>query len=393
MEGKINKFFLFFIKMCAFPILIWIWLCFYEALTFLQKIRDKKITINNSLDVRVSRLLNGKTNVHYLHQYPNIRKRIKDIVEDENNFSERSGALTHDENFQNQINMMLHNDMSEKPCNPRKFQDNFKKTYNPSTYYYNFEKSYYSPKHNDNIRKQFDTLKQDLHFKKHFIELPKNKNVDKIYKTTKHYGEILEQLDILKFDKYFKRPRSGLKRNNNYKKSSDVLKYDSDYEQTQNVLEPHDYLKSENEMQKGNFHDLLNRSKNKLKPKISPLNFLKKTDSKFEFKVLQSVNRKSNVHTFSNSKSKFCTLLQCMKKYNIFFPVIINIAIVIGLLSIRNDTGTLMFCIIGILYIIYYKFKLNKIIKIYKIYKTLKINNNVKHNQYPKKSFCLNQQI
>ncbi|SBS96463.1 Plasmodium exported protein, unknown function, partial [Plasmodium malariae] len=89
----------------------------------------KRCILDNTLDLRVSRLLYDETDVELERKYVSLKKKAEKIVnEDEYNFGNRLNKLMKICDLAKEYNMLLYNRDAEKSCSSLTSKDNFDKS-------------------------------------------------------------------------------------------------------------------------------------------------------------------------------------------------------------------------------------------------------------------------
>ncbi|SBT57386.1 Plasmodium exported protein, unknown function [Plasmodium ovale wallikeri] len=140
-------------------------------LTTCDKLSNNKNCLNSSLDTRNRRILKGEADVEYQQRYADLRGRIKNIVDEEDeSFRERLNDMKHDDYFRthfyipmkdispNYFYGSMENDEFPRKINKARHYDNFEKQ-NSSYEYYNNVPMKNQKLENEKNSKGFNTLK------------------------------------------------------------------------------------------------------------------------------------------------------------------------------------------------------------------------------------------
>ncbi|SBT72159.1 Plasmodium exported protein, unknown function [Plasmodium ovale] len=264
-------------KSFTFSLLIWTWKHSNE-LTTCDKLSNNKNCLNSSLDTRNRRILKGEADVEYQQRYADLRGRIKNIVDEEDeSFRERLNDMKHDDYFRTHFYIPM------KDISPNYFygsmeNDEFPRKINKARHYDNFEKQNSSYEYYNNVPMKNQKLE--------------NEKNSKGFNTLKYGG-----YNNLLHDRVRMYADLGVKRNYGNPQINNIMKYDD-----------------------------------KMKKKSKLNNFLKKMDLKLDIELSRflKMTSKGNRLFFKRLGLKE-KILYTLGKYRIFPPLIFVIALFIGM--------------------------------------------------------------
>ncbi|SBT57484.1 Plasmodium exported protein, unknown function [Plasmodium ovale wallikeri] len=146
-------------KIFTFSLLIWSSQYSYNSNTSRASC-DKKKFARTSFSTRCNRLLLTKTEVEHHNKYAELRERIRNLIdEDDEKFEEKLYELVHDDKFRNHFIPFVHSYNYQRQFKETEQNDNIPKKYNPAGHHYGEEKyisSYNFDDHNEDVSNELD---------------------------------------------------------------------------------------------------------------------------------------------------------------------------------------------------------------------------------------------
>ncbi|GAW82726.1 Plasmodium exported protein, unknown function [Plasmodium gonderi] len=251
--------------------------------------------------------------------------------------------------------------------------------FNNQQFAYDHEKSSTSMKRKYNLKRNGAQQNYDDIFKEPHKLFDIEENFKRQYNALKEEDDFVKQFNTLKEKGYFKSAINGSKHYTNSKSRHtpsvidntndrfDMLNRKPNYKETCEI-KPDSRLKIEEELMKKEYVKA-KKAKKANEKKLSLRNFLRKLDAMFEFEMIHSMKIKNSNKYSSKSTVVGRTMSHCLKKYRLFFPLMLNVVTVLILASLKYEISASIFCIVGLIMVVYYEIKLNKIKQMHKMFK------------------------
>lgn len=318
----------------------------------------KTMNLNNTLDIRTSRLLRGEAEIETSQRYALLKDRdIGILEEDDDSFGKRFTELSHDDVFQSRFKNLMHN---------------------------NYGKKFNAPSNYDNYELPYDTLKNLKHLKKKKLaRKPRRDNsFDISFDSSDYYGNYPRSGKELNFDDRYEKSVNKRKTNGRYRKRNAALKYDNNYKKSYRVMENEEENELEHIVKNPQiYHSSLCDRVAQEKRKLGFWGLLKWYDQLFEVELMRAIKSTSTSdYDECKYKKKKGKILFFLNKAKVYIPPTVNMFLLIMMLALPTLPTTLFAITSLVLFAMmsYYGYKYTKITNMSKIFKKFSKTNKFK---------------